>query len=105
MATFDEAQVTSLCRILGTNSDRLDQHLTYHAQVITDADKTAVVADIAAFEAIEDDDTRLTPMSGNRGVDIDPDRQRARIRRRIAVLLHAEDFTSGSGSQIDCIRG
>lgn len=49
MATFTEAQVTSLAEIFETTSDVMSTHLTFRAGLITDSDKTAIVAQIARY--------------------------------------------------------
>jgi hypothetical protein len=49
MATFDAAQITSLAEIFGTTSDEMGYWLDGREGIITDADKTAIVAQIARY--------------------------------------------------------
>lgn len=49
MATFTEAQVADIAVILGTNSDVMDDHLDYYESLITESDKTIIVAQIARY--------------------------------------------------------
>ena len=94
MATFTDAQKSDLARIFGTNSEELGYRLDIYAGVITDDDKTAVLADVTAFEAIEDDNINIIDKERNFGARIDPDKKRSLIKKRIAGLLHCEDFMS-----------
>lgn len=91
MATFTSAQITDLARILGTNSEELGYKLDIYAGVITDDDKTAVLADITAFEAIEDDNVFVTAGPAGFQGSISPDKKRSLIKKRIAALLHCDD--------------
>lgn len=88
MATFTESQITDLCRIFATNSDLMADHLDYHASLITESDKTALLLDVTAYEAIEDDNVYVT--AGPAGFEgrISPDEKRSLIRKRIAGLIH-----------------
>jgi hypothetical protein len=49
MATFDEAQVTSLASMFGSNSDAMSYHLEGYEELITESDKTAVLAQITRY--------------------------------------------------------
>lgn len=49
MATFTEAQVADIAVILGTNSDLMDDHLDSYEGIITESDKTIIVAQIARY--------------------------------------------------------
>lgn len=87
MATFDEAQVTAISRIFSADSDEMDAHLTYRASLITDADKAAVIADIAAHVAIEDDNVNVTAGPAGFQGRISPAEKRSLIKQRIAGLI------------------
>lgn len=50
MATFTEAQTTSLAAIFTASSDVMDDHLVYYASVITESDKTAILAQVTRYE-------------------------------------------------------
>jgi hypothetical protein len=52
MATFTEAQVSELAGVLGTNSDTLGYHLDAYEQVISESDKTNVLATLVLIAAI-----------------------------------------------------
>ena len=95
MATFDEAQTTSLARIFGTTSDVLGLHLDFWAGVITDSDKTAILADITAYEAIENDNVEVSANLKNFGANVSADKKRSLIKRRIAALIGWE-MSSGA---------
>lgn len=97
MATFTESQITDLCRIIGTNSDLLSTHLDYYETLITDSDKTAVLADVTAYELIEDDNVFVEPNVKNFGAKISPDGKRALIRNRIVNILQCSELVSGMG--------
>ena len=96
MATFTEAQVTSLARMFSTSSDVMGLHLDFYAGIITDADKTAIVADITAYEALENVAESIEPMERNFGVRVNSDGQRSLIRNRVAGLIGWETASGGS---------
>jgi hypothetical protein len=87
MATFDESQVTSLAEIFGQTSDYMGQWLDVRASIITDADKTAILADITSYQAVETDYVDIMPNIGNKGAKLSPDKQRSLIRNRIGSLI------------------
>lgn len=96
MATFSEAQITDLCRIFGVDSETLGYRLDIYAGVITESDKTAVLADITAFKAIEDDNIHVEAgPAGFRG-RISPAEKRSLIKKRIAGLIHCTDLLNSS---------
>ena len=98
MATFSESQITDLAEIFDTNSETLADHLEFYASVITESDKTAVLARITDFQAVEDNDTSIEPNVRNFGARINSNSKRALIRKRIAALL---SWTlTGSGSRL-----
>lgn len=90
MATFSDAQITSLCRILGTNSNYLDGHLGAVESLISDTDKLAVLDDIDTYVANEDDNVIISAAEANFGANINPASKRALIKNRIAGLIHWE---------------
>ena len=87
MATFDESQVTSLAEIFTTNSSVMGSYLSMLTHSITDSDKTAILADITAYQAIEDDNVSIDPRERNFGARINPSSKRSTIKNRIAGLI------------------
>lgn len=99
MATFDAAQTTSLARMFSTSSNLMGYHLDEYEGVITEADKTAILLDITAFEAIEDDAESIEPKERNFGVRVNADAPRALIKNRVAGLIGWQMASSG-GSRL-----
>jgi hypothetical protein len=50
MATFTEAQITDIASMFGTYSHLMDAHLDSLVSMITDADKTAILAQVARYQ-------------------------------------------------------
>lgn len=96
LATFDEGQVTSLAEIFTTTSDYMGQWLNIRASIITASDKTAILADITSYQAIEDDNVEIVDKEANFGARLRPAAKRTTIRNRIAGLIGWEAVTSGS---------
>lgn len=96
MATFTEAQITDLAEILGTNSDLLSTHLDFYESLITDADKTAILARVTDYQAVEDKDLSIMPTESNFGAKIGSSEKRSLIRKRIAALLSWQGLDSGN---------
>jgi hypothetical protein len=94
MATFDESQVTSLAEIFGQTSDYMGQWLDVRASIITDADKTAILADITSYQAVEDDNVFVQPNVKNFGAEISPSQKRSLIKNRIGALIGWEVSSS-----------
>lgn len=102
MATFDEDEITDLAEILGTNSDLLDAHLDLYASVITDSDKTKVLARVTEWAAVDNDTVTIEPMERNFGVRKGSSSTRSLIAQRIAALLHWPYTVTG---QMSLVRG
>ena len=51
MATFTESQITDLAVILSTSSDELNAHLDLHGSLITESDKTVILAQVTRYTA------------------------------------------------------
>src|SRR6185312_15580465 len=96
MATFVESEVTDLARIFGRNSDYMGQYLSIRAGIITDSDKTAILADVTAYQSIEDDNVEVTGNIKNFGANVSADRKRSLIRNRIGALIGWEVSTGAS---------
>lgn len=98
MATFDASQITDLARIFGKSSNLLSFRVGLSASIITDADKTAVLLDITAYELIEDDNVNVSAGPAGFEGSISPAQKRSLIKKRIAGLLLIEDLlNSGTG--------
>jgi hypothetical protein len=50
MATFTAAQVTSLAVMFASNSDLMGDHLGFHEELISEDDKTAIIAQVTRYE-------------------------------------------------------
>lgn len=87
MATFTEAQITDLAEILSTNSSDLSYHLDAYEGVITDSDKTRVLAKVTEWQAIDTDFAKFEPKESNEGFQYDPGVKRAALVQRIATLV------------------
>ena len=97
MATFTAAQTTSLARIFGTSSDAMDYHLDGREELITEDDKTAILLDVTAYVAIEDDNVSIEPKERNFGARLSGGAKRSLIKNRIAGLIGWETVSGGSG--------
>lgn len=86
MATFTESQITDLAEILGTNSDLLGAHLDYYESVITDSDKTKVLARVTEWQGA-DVGVAIEPKERNFGVRIGANSTQSFIAQKIAALL------------------
>lgn len=95
MTTFSESQITDLAAILGTNSISMSTHIGLYANVITDSDKTKVLAYITDWQAAENDFVSFTPTESNEGFNLDTTRKRNAFASKIASLLQWEDYGSG----------
>src|SRR5688572_31965903 len=100
MATFDAAQITDLAEILGTNSDVLDDHLDYYASLITESDKTKVLARVVEWQAIDGNFAWFSPTESNEGFNLSPGQQRTKLASWIAQLLQWPYVSSGQSSLI-----
>lgn len=98
MATFTASQVTDLCEILEVDSNFLTNHLSYHASIISDSDKTKVLSKIDEWATAGADFTAIEPNVRNFGAKINPDSQKNQIRSQIASLLHAKHLLEGFNS-------
>ena len=97
MATFTAAQITDLADILGTNSDVLSLHLDFYAGIITDSDKTKVLARVTSYQALDDLHANFSPKESNEGLKLSASGQRNYYARKIANLLQ---FPFDSGGNV-----
>lgn len=101
MAAFTDSQISDLCTILEVGSDVLGDRLTYYADLITDADKTKVVALIADWETAGAKFTSIVAKESNLGAQFDPNAQKQQLKRQIAALIYAQDLLmSGAVSRL-----
>jgi hypothetical protein len=96
MATFTEAQITDLAEIFTVNSHYMGEWLESRETMITDSDKTSILLDVTAYQAVQDDYVDILPNVANKGAKVSPDKQRSLIRGRIGALIDWQ-VTSGGG--------
>lgn len=101
MATFTESQISSLAGIFEVPSDTLSEWIGYSAALVTESDKTNVLAKITEWETIGSDFTKIHPMERNFGAEINPSDSKATLKRQVAAWLHITellaDYGGGSG--------
>ena len=97
MATFSESQVTSLAEIFGQTSDLMSQWLSIRDGIITESDKTAILADVTSYQAIEDDNVEISAKERNFGAAVSASNKRNLIKKRIAALI---GWQMASGSRL-----
>lgn len=92
-----EQQKLKLAGILGVDYIEVnDQIFNLGSAWITPAVEAELLAQIDRWEAgIGTNFVKVRPDSSNKGVDIDPEREKADIRRRIANLLYLKGRASG----------
>jgi len=98
MATFTESQITDLAVILGTNSDYLSQHLDFYASVITDSDKTKVLALMSQYDGFDNRYIAFTPTESNEGLNMNLSNAVGDVESKIAKLLQFEYDSASSGN-------
>lgn len=106
MATFSATQITDLAEILETNSSTLGDHLALYAAVISDTDKTRVLALVTEWQSVSTTDmvTTIEPKDRNFGVRVSAGAGTSSVARRIASLLQWTT-TVTSSSQVVLERG
>ncbi len=105
MATFTEAQISDLAGVLGTNSDVLGDHLEYYETVISEADKTNVLAALASIAAIPAGNsvTSVEPKERNFGARIGAGALEGKYRQKIAGWLQWPlTVSTGLGRLVRC---
>jgi hypothetical protein len=102
MATFTDEQKANLVDILEIDIITLDERLTYRADNITEAIKTKALAWVTVYTTgtVSTDTTRILGLEANFGADIDPNRLRALIKRKLAVHLFCTDLINAGGSRV-----
>lgn len=108
MATLTEEQKNQCAKILGVTPLDIGDQITYIGDLLTDQVATDIAAEITRWVTNSKGSkfVRLSPVTTNRGVDYDPDDEKADIRRNLALLLHAPDWASmAGGSQVKLHRG
>ena len=99
MATFSESQITDIAEILETNSDVLGYQLDLNAPIITESDKTKVLAKITEWATAGANFTAIEPKEANFGAKISPNSQKDQIRRQIAALTYTTELLNTGSSQ------
>lgn len=104
---FTEAEKLKVAMILNTdyvtiNDQIYDLGVTY----ITAEVETLVRAQITRWDAGAGSDfVSVVPNTANYGAQIDPELEKADIRRNLTNLLYLTDLLGGNSSQVRLVRG
>lgn len=74
----------------------MSNRLSYLDPVLTTADQTAILADVTAYEAIENDNVEIEAGPAGFQGSISPDKKRSLIKKRIAGLLQITEASSSA---------
>jgi hypothetical protein len=97
---LDATQKASLCRILQVTPSQLDSQIEWLGTAFTSTLELAVEDEMDRWTAGAGTKfTRIQANERNFGAEIDPNLEKADIRRNIAILLERPDW-GGSGSRI-----
>lgn len=101
---LSESQKLKLAQILGVDYIEVnDQVFNLGASYITAEVETQLQAQIDRWDSgIGTNFVRVEPQGTNKGVSIDPEREKADIRRNIANLLYLRDY---HGRGMRTVRG
>lgn len=104
MATgFTESERLSICDICGIDTISLTQVLSHYDNEITSEVEAKVRTLIDRWDSgVGTNFVRVVPDSSNKGVDIDPEREKNDIRRSISNLLYIKNHPA---SQVRMRRG
>jgi hypothetical protein len=94
---FADAEIVTLAEIVGENY----QATQWWAQNLTTGQEASARADLTTWATLRDKHTRIR--GGEDGVDVDPSRKRAAIRRRLRLMLRLGDSTNQYGFAV--VRG
>ena len=98
MALSEENEL-KVCRILGVQPMDLDYQLTLLDTTFTSTRQSAVEAEIERWDAGAGVKfTRIKDKESNYGAIIDPEKEKADIRKNIAVMLERPDWAGGGGT-------
>lgn len=105
MATgFTETERLAICEICGIDTIRLTQRLAAYDNEITSGVEDKVRGLIDRWNAgVGTNFVRVEPSASNKGVSIDPEREKREIRKTIAKLLWFSDIVGGGGVRM--VRG
>ena len=105
MATgFTETERLAICEICGIDTIRLTQRLDAYDNEITPGVETKVRDLIARWDSgVGSDFVKVEPNGTNKGVSIDPEREKREIRGTIARLLWFSDIVGGGAVRV--LRG
>jgi topoisomerase IA-like protein len=106
MATFTEAQVTDIATVMEASSEYISGHLGVYGGFITESDKTAILADAAAYLLIQDDNVNIYAKESNRGAQINASAARRLIRDRVGKkMLLLPTSMQSTPFEAELIRG
>lgn len=99
---LSEAQKLKLAQILGVDYIEVnDQIFNLGSTWITAEVETRLLAEIDRWDAGAGTNfVAVEPNAANKGVSIDPKRERADIRRNIANLLYLKDYPGAGGTRL-----
>lgn len=91
---FTDAEKATLVEITGLNIVLLDNHLTGNQEFITSDIEDVVIADIALWITLRDKHTIVNSNAANFGANIDYDRNRKAIKKRVLTQLFLSEMAS-----------
>ncbi|MGE0294942.1 MAG: hypothetical protein AB7P97_21560 [Hyphomonadaceae bacterium] len=91
-------QKIAVSKILGVTPIELEAQIIWLGARLTEAIEASILTDIDRWELAGSEFDKIEPRAENFGYDNDPDREKADIRKNIAVLLERPEWASGQGS-------
>ena len=106
-ATLTEEQKNQIAKILGIPVIAVNDQITFIGELLTAQVATDLAAEITRWVTNSKGSkfVRVAPTGSNKGVDYDPEDEKADIRRNIAVLLQNPDWIRSGGVQAKLYRG
>lgn len=106
MPSLSETDKLKIAKILGVDYVTInDQIFNLGSAYVTDAVVTMVQAEITRWDAgVGSDFVNIEPNTANYGARINPDNEKADIRKNIATLLYLQDLI-GSFNTVSLVRG
>lgn len=98
-ATLTEEQKNQCAKILGVTPLDISDQITYMGELLTSQVATDIAAEITRWVTNSKGSkfVRMSPVTTNRGIDYDPEDEKADIRKNLALLFHAPDWANMSG--------
>ena len=98
-ATLTEEQRNQIAKILGVTPLDVSDQITYIGEYLTAQVATDIAAEITRWVTNSKGSkfVRLSPIATNKGVEYNPDDEKADIRKNLALLLHAPDWADMAG--------